>query len=188
MPYVHLRTHTEYSIVDGALRVEEMVPAAARDGQGALAISDFNNLFATVRFYKDALAAGVKPLIGCDVLVGSARNPGQQTRLLLLVQSHTGYLHLCDLLSRAWLGNQQRGRAVVQWEWLEGGLAEGLICLSGAQDGAIGQALLQGDTATALELARQHAAVFDGRFYIELQRGGHPASEAHVQAAVPLAA
>ncbi|MDE1980520.1 MAG: PHP domain-containing protein, partial [Betaproteobacteria bacterium] len=62
MPYVHLRTHTEYSIVDGALRVDDMVPAAVRDGQGALAITDFNNLFATVRFYKAALDAGVKPI------------------------------------------------------------------------------------------------------------------------------
>ncbi|MDD4885341.1 MAG: DNA polymerase III subunit alpha [Thiomonas sp.] len=188
MPYVHLRTHTEYSIVDGALRVDDMVPAAARDGQGALAITDFNNLFATVRFYKAALDAGVKPIIGCDVLLGSARNPGQFTRLLLLVQNHTGYLHLCELLSRAWLDNQQRGRAVVQWEWLEGGLAEGLIAFSGAHEGAIGAALLQGDTATARDLARQHAAVFEGRFYIELQRSGHAACEPHVQAAVPLAA
>ena len=188
MPYVHLRTHTEYSIVDGALRVDDMVPAAARDGQGALAITDFNNLFATVRFYKAALDAGVKPIIGCDVLVEGARQAGQTTRLLLLVQNHTGYLHLCDLLSRAWLGNQQRGRAVVKWEWLEGGLAEGLIALSGAQDGAIGQALLQGDTVTAQALARQYAAVFADRFYIELQRSGHAACEPHVQAAVPLAA
>ncbi len=188
MPYVHLRTHTEYSIVDGALRVDDMVPAAARDGQGALAITDFNNLFATVRFYKAALEAGVKPVIGCDVLVASPRDPAQPTRLLLLVQNRVGYLNLCELLSRAWLDNQQRGRAVLKWEWLEDGRAEGLIALSGAQDGAIGQALLQGDTRTAQTLARQHVAVFADRFYIELQRSGHVACEPHVQAAVPLAA
>jgi len=188
MPFVHLRTHTEYSIVDGALRVEDMVPAAARDGQGALAITDFNNLFATVRFYKAALDAGVKPLIGCDLLVSGMRNPQQHSRLLVLVQNRTGYLHLCELLSRAWLDNQQRGRAVVRWEWFAAGLAEGLIALSAAQDGAIGQALLQGDMALARELAQEHAAVFAGRFYLELQRAGHPQDEAHVQAAVPLAA
>ena len=188
MPYVHLRTHTEYSIVDGALRVDDMVPAAARDGQGALAITDFNNLFATVRFYKAALEAGVKPIIGCDVLVDSSRDPAQPTRLLLLVQNHVGYLNLCELLSRAWLDNQQRGRAVVKWEWLEDGRAQGLIALSGAQDGAIGQALLQGDARTAQALVRQHVAVFADRFYIELQRSGHAACEPHVQAAVPLAA
>lgn len=189
MPYVHLRTHTEFSIVDGMLRVDDMVSAAARDGQGALAITDFNNLFATIRFYKAALAVGVKPIIGCDVLVNGSRDAAQHTRLLLLVQNRTGYLHLCELLSRAWLHNQQRGRAVVRWEWLQDdGLAEGLIALSGAQDGAIGQALLQGDMAGALALARQHAAVFEGRFFIELQRSGHASCEPHVQAAVPLAA
>jgi DNA polymerase-3 subunit alpha len=188
MRYVHLRTHTEYSIVDGTLRVDDMVDAAVRDGQGALAITDFNNLFATVRFYKAALSAGVKPLIGCDVLVSGARDAAQPTRLLLLVQNRTGYLHLCELLSRAWLGNQHRGRAVVKWEWLEDGLAEGMIALSGAQDGAIGLALLHGDDAGARALARQHAKVFAGRFYIELQRSGDARCEPHVQAAVPLAA
>ncbi len=190
MPYVHLRTHTEYSIVDGALRVDDMVPAAAGDGQGALAISDLNNLFAAVRFYKAARAAGVKPIIGCDILVSGRDTPpqAQPSRLLLLVQDRRGYLNLCMLLSRAWLENQHRARAVVRWEWLEEGLADGLIALSGAHDGAIGQALLGGDAAGARELAHRHAALFDGRFYIELQRSGHAACEPHVQAAVPLAA
>ncbi len=191
MAFIHLRTHTEYSIVDGALRVDDMVPAAVADGQGALAITDLNNLFATVRFYKAARAAGVKPIIGCDVLLGhmTQGNSAPPQRLLLLVQNRRGYLNLCELLSRAWLENQQRGRAQIEWDWLEADdLAEGLIALSGARDGAVGQALLAGDAATARALAQRQARVFAGRYYIELQRAGHPQDEAHVQAAVPLAA
>jgi DNA polymerase III subunit alpha len=186
--FVHLRTHTEFSVVDGTLRVDEMVARAAADRQAALAITDLGNLFATIKFYKGARGAGVKPLIGADVWV---QTPGKEagappTRLLLLVQEHRGYLNLCELLTRAWTRNVQRDQAVIELAWLHE-LGAGLIALSGAQAGAIGQALLQGDEARAADVALQLAGLFPHRFYLEVQRAGRPDDERHVAAAVQLA-
>ncbi len=191
MAFIHLRTHTEYSVVDGTLRIDEAVDAAAADGQGALAITDLANLFGTVKFYGAARSAGVKPIIGADVWIepeGGDKNP---TRLLLLVQDRRGYLNLCELLSRGWVTNAPRGQPWLRWEWFDGpeqGLGAGLIALSGAEHGAIGQALLARDGARARDLALRAARTFPGRFYVEIQRAGLPANEAHVRAAVPLAA
>ncbi|MDE2120703.1 MAG: PHP domain-containing protein, partial [Betaproteobacteria bacterium] len=163
MSYVHLRIHTEFSIVDGSLRVDDAVEAARADAQGALAITDLNNLFAGVRFYKAARDAGVKPILGCDVRVvlPEASGQGEAAGLLLLVTDHRGYLNLCELLSRAWLQGQHGGEARMQWAWLaDDGLHEGLIALCGARQGAIGRALLAGDEARARLLARQHRELF----------------------------
>ncbi|MBW8829581.1 MAG: DNA polymerase III subunit alpha [Burkholderiales bacterium] len=187
MPFVHLRTHTEFSVVDGTLRIDEAVGAAASDGQAALAISDLSNLFGAIKFYSKARKKGVKPLIGADVWVEPEGGEKAARRLLLLVQNKQGYLNLCDLLSRAWLVNVQRGQAWVKWEWLEA-LNDGLIALSGGELGAVGQALMAQDTGRAKELASRLAGIFSNRFYIELQRAGQPGCEAHVRAAVPLAA
>ena len=190
MPFVHLRTHTEYSVVDGTLRVDAAAAAARADGQGALAVTDLNNLFATVKFYRACRSVGVKPIIGADLLMeplGDAGIDKQPTRLLVLVQSHAGYLNLCELLARGWTRNTQRAQAWMKWEWLAE-LAGGLICLSGADLGAIGVALLAGDGVRARAAAQRLAAIFPSRLYIELQRAGAPSNEAHVRAAVPLAA
>ena len=193
MGFVHLRVHTEFSVVDGTLRVDSAVAAAAADDQPALAITDLANLFGAVKFYTAARGAGVKPIVGADVWLepeaGAAGTPGerQPSRLLLLVRDAQGYLNLCELLSRAWLANVQRAQAWLKWQWL-GGLSDGLIALSGAHQGAVGQALLAGDAVRAQELAERLARLFPGRFYIELQRAGLPQHEAHVRAAVPLAA
>jgi len=191
MSFVHLRTHTEYSVVDGTLRIPEVAAAARADGQGALAISDLGNLFGAVKFYKACRGAGVKPLIAADVWMeplaevgGSDKNA---SRLLLLVQSERGYLNLCELLARAWTKNAQRNQAWVRWDWL-GELGDGLIALSGADGGAVGAALLAGDEERAIAAAQRLGTLFPGRFYIELQRAGLATHEAHVRTAVPLAA
>src|SRR6266446_3979256 len=113
MAFVHLRTHTEFSVVDGTLRIDEAVGAAASDRQAALAISDLSNLFGAIKFYSNARKKGVKPLIGADVWVEPEGGEKAASRLLLLVQNKQGYLNLCDLLSRAWLVNVQRGQAWV---------------------------------------------------------------------------
>ena len=198
--FVHLRTHTEYSVVDGILRIEPLAEAARADGQGALAITDLSNLFGAVKFYQACRAAGVKPLVGADLWLEPAPEGGdkQPSRLLVLVQNQRGYLNLCELIARAWTGNagnagnpgntgtSQRAPAWVKWAWL----AEhsgGLIALSGADLGAIGSALLAGDDARATALAQRLAAMFPQRFYIELQRAGLSTHEIHVRAAVTLA-
>ena len=191
MPFIHLRTHTEFSVVDGMLRIDALAAAARADGQGALAISDLNNLFGTVKFYSACRKQGVKPIIGVDVLMepngGAPGGDRQASRLLLLVQNTGGYLNLCQLLARGWISNAQRAQAWIKWEWLAE-LGDGLIALSGGDLGAVGQALLSGEAGRAEAMAQRLSALFPGRFYIELQRAGLPAHEPHVRAAVALAA
>ncbi len=189
MSFVHLRIHTEYSVVDGTLRVAEAAAAARADGQPALAITDLANLFGAVKFYKACRAAGVKPIVGADLWLEPVAALGERapSRLLVLVQDLRGWHSLSELLARAWTTNVQRNQAWVRWDWLAE-LGEGLIVLAGGDAGAVGQALLAGDTARARAIAERLAALFPGRFYIELQRAGQPAHEAHVRAAVPLAA
>ncbi len=186
--FVHLRLHTEFSIVDGTNRIEQVVAAAVADRQPALAITDLNNLFGAIKFYKAARSSGVKPLIGAEVtLEGLGSEPGTTSRLLLLVQEHRGYLSLSELLTRAWTSNVVRGQAVLKAAWLEE-LGAGLIALSGAQAGAVGQALLQADPARARDIALRLATWFPRRFYLEVQRAGRADDAAHVAAAVQLAA
>jgi DNA polymerase-3 subunit alpha len=186
MAFVHLRTHTEYSVVDGTLRIDDAIGAAAADGQGALAITDLSNLFGAVKFYGAARRAGVKPIVGADLWLEPDVGERAPSRIVVLAQNRQGYHHLCELLSRSWLHNAQRGQAWLQWAWLVE-LNEGLIVLSGAESGAIGQALLSGDLVRAEAVARRIDAVFPKRFYLELQRAGLPNHEAHVTAAVKLA-
>ncbi|MCZ2406793.1 MAG: DNA polymerase III subunit alpha, partial [Burkholderiales bacterium] len=184
--FVHLRLHTEFSVVDGTNRIDDVVASAAADGQPALAITDLNNLFGAIKFYRAARGKGVKPVLGAEIML-EAEAGHAPARMLLLVQSRQGYLHLSELLARAWTGNAAKGQALCSWAWLQE-LGEGLIALSGAQAGPVGQALLRGDEAGATDLALRLAGLFPHRFYIEVQRAGRPEDEAHVAAAVPLAA
>jgi len=191
MAFVHLRTHTEYSVVDGTLRVDDLVRAAERDGQGAVAITDLSNLFGAIKLYTAARKAGVKPIIGADVWIEPEGTDKHASRLLLLVQTRIGYANLCTLLTRAWTDDHPQHRARSQpwlrWNWLAE-CGTGLIALSGADQGVIGQALLARDKARAALVAQRLAGLFPGRFYLELQRAGAATNEAHVRAAVPLAA
>ena len=143
--FVHLRLHSEFSVVDGTNRIDDVVKAAATDGQPALAVTDLNNLFGGIKFYKAARGAGVKPVLGAEVVIeGLADDPAQTSRLLLLVQDHAGYLNLCELLARGWTQHVVREHAVIKQAWLRE-LSQGLIALSGAQSGAVGQALMKGN-------------------------------------------
>jgi len=184
--FVHLRLHTEFSVVDGTTRIDEVVKAAAKDGQPALAITDLNNLFGAIKFYKEGRGKGVKPILGAEVwLEGDAGAP--PARLLLLVLSRQGYLNLSELLARAWTRNLAKNLPLCTWDGLQE-LGGGLIALAGAQAGPVGQALMKGDGAGAAAVALRLAGIFPHRFYIELQRAGRAEDEAHVTAAVQLAA
>ena len=195
--FLHLRLHTEFSVVDGTNRIDEVVAAAAANNQPALAITDLSNLFGAVKFYKAARALGVKPIIGAEVMLQGFTDetpgamPGSHQpaapRVLLLVQDHQGYLNLSELLARAWTRNEGRGQALVHRDWLKECNA-GLIMLSGAQAGPVGQALMQGDTQRATDMALQLSTLFTHRFYLELQRAGRADDERHVSHTVQLAA
>jgi DNA polymerase III subunit alpha len=174
--FVHLRCHSEYSIVDGTVRIGDYVKAAKQDGMPALALTDLANLFGAVKFYNSARGKGLKPILGCDVWVENALQRDQPQRMLLLVQNAQGYRHLCELLSRAYLENQYRERAEIKAEWLQDKNA-GLLMLSGFLAGDIGQALQAGNRTQALQAARQWAQIFEGRYYLEVQRVHEPGSQ-----------
>ena len=187
--FTHLRLHSEYSIVDGLVRIDEVVDAAAADAQPALALTDLANLFGMVKFYKAARKKGIKPIIGCDVWITNEDERDKPSRLLLLVKNAAGYLQLCELISKAWLNNLHRGRAEIRAEWLEQlRPVDGLIALSGAHFGDIGIAFDNGNEAAAERNARRWAALFPGHFYIEIMRAGQPNQEMQVRQSIALAA
>ena len=197
--FVHLRLHSEFSITDGVVRIDDAVQAAEKDGMGALALTDLSNLFGLVRFYTAARSGGIKPIAGADVWVSNPQDPDQPHRLLLLVQNHSGYLNLCQLLSKASLENQSRGRAEVDPAWFalpasreedkaaNKTLAYGLIALSSGRWGDVGAALLAGQDDVAKTCALRWKGIFPNAFFIEVQRGGHPQDEKQLQLACHLA-
>jgi len=183
--FIHLRLHSEFSISDGTVRIDDAVQAAAADAMPALALTDLANQFGLVKFYKAARANGIKPIVGCDAWITHDAERDAPFRALLLAAAREGYLKLCTWLTRAYLTNQHRGRAELRREWFAEG-AEGLIALSGARDGDIGQALLQGNVAGAQRLARQWADAFPKRFFLEVQRAGRHDDDALVAATASL--
>jgi DNA polymerase-3 subunit alpha len=186
--FVHLRLHTEYSLVDSVIRVEELVDAVLAAEMPAVALTDQSNLFAMVKLYRAALERGIKPIVGVDLWV---REPGERTtpsRLTLLCQSEVGYRNVTRLLSRAYLEGQHRGVALVDRRWLCAESLRGLIALSCAGEGDVGRALVNAHDSEAERACEQWRALFEDRFYLELQRIGRPGEEEYIAAALALAA
>ena len=174
--FIHLRLHTEYSVADGLVRVDEAIKRAKGIGMPALGLSDLSNTFGWVKFYRAARGAGVKPVFGCDVWVTNAADRNRPSRLLLLVQHREGYRRLCELLTRAYQENLHRGHAEIDTAWLAEG-TDGLLALSGGDTGNVAQAILDDKPDAARAAAEAWAALFPGRYYLELQRFGQPHTE-----------
>ncbi|MFT3905492.1 MAG: DNA polymerase III subunit alpha [Steroidobacteraceae bacterium] len=186
--FVHLRLHTEYSLVDSVVRIKELMKATAGAGMPALALTDQGNLFAMVKFYRGALGAGLQPIIGVDLELREADAKQAPTRLTLLAQNLAGYRNLTRLVSRAYLEGQSRGTPQVERDWLSPAATSGLIALSCAQEGDIGRWLLNGKPAQAEAALDFWLQRFADRFYVEVQRVGHAQEEAYLNAVLPLAA
>ena len=184
--FVHLRVHSEFSLFDSVIRIPDLIALTRELGMPAVALTDLSSLFGAVKFYKEAVSAGVKPLLGADLFMENPADPNKPHRLLLLCQNLDGYRLLCRLLSRAYVEGQHSGRPCIRRDWFEGPIT-GLIALSGAEAGDIGQALLAGNVAHADDLVQAYAQLFPGRFYLELQRANHPYQEDYIHAAVALA-
>ncbi|HEX4152837.1 MAG TPA: DNA polymerase III subunit alpha [Steroidobacteraceae bacterium] len=181
--FVHLRLHTEYSLLDGIVRVPELMAAVAKAAMPAIALTDQSNLFAMVKFYKEAQAAGIKPLIGVDAWI---REPGERTppsRAVFLCQNLTGYRHLTQLVTRSFLEGQTRGVPMMDRAWLSRATLDGLIALSGGMQGDIGQALARGKLDEAARFLARWQELCGDRFYLEVQRTGR-AGEAPLSDAV----
>lgn len=184
--FIHLRLHTEFSLVDGLVRIKPLVKRVAELGMPAVAVTDVCNFYGLIKLHQAAFAAGVQPLFGADLRVIEADDPDRAYPLCLLTMNQTGYQNLTALISRAYTEGQHLGVPYVQREWLEE-YAEGLIALSCGAAGDIGQALLGEKAALAEERARYWMGVYPDRFYIELHRTGREGDETHLHAAVALA-
>jgi DNA polymerase-3 subunit alpha len=186
--FVHLRLHTEFSLVDSILRVPELLAATASAGMPAIAVTDQYNLFAMVKFYREGLSQGIKPIIGVDLLVAETAERRGSSRLTLLCQNQEGYRNVTRLVTRAYLEGQKNGPPMVERSWLTRESLTGLIALSGAAAGDIGCALVNGRPSDAQAQLEFWLARCGDRFYIELQRLGRPDEESYIAAAVELAA
>jgi DNA polymerase III subunit alpha len=185
--FVHLRLHTEYSLLDGIVRVPELMTAVAALKMPAVALTDQSNLFAMVKFYKEALSSGIKPVIGVDAWI---REPGERaapTRIVFLCQNLIGYRHLTQLVTRSFLEGQQRGAPMMDRSWITREALQGLILLSGGAQGDIGQALGRGRDDEAARCLSRWQELCGDRFYLEVQRTGRASEQIYSEAVVDLA-
>ena len=176
--FSHLRIHTEFSIVDGTCRIDDLVQAAKNDGQTALAITDVNNLFATVKFYTACRKAGIKPVIGCEIALKGLNDGMELPKIILLAKNQQGYLNLCRVLTLLWTQSADSSQAAVGWDAIESH-REGLILLCGGLHGPIGQAIRSGSLEKAQEWAQTFSKAFQDHFYLEIQRAGRVEDELH---------
>ncbi len=186
--FVHLRLHTEYSLVDSVVRVPALMQAVAAASMPAVALTDQANLFAMMKFYRAALDCGVKPIVGVDLLVAESGERQQSSRIALLCQTQAGYRNVTRLVSRAYLEGQRRGTPMIDRRWLTASELEGTVALSCATDGDVGRALANGREHEAERALDFWLDVFGDRFYLELQRIGRAEEEAYIASAVMLGA
>jgi DNA polymerase-3 subunit alpha len=183
--FVHLRAHSEYSLRDGILRIKPTMASLADMQMPAFALTDYNNLFAAVKFYRAAVAQGIKPIFGCDLILHT-EGSDPLNEFTLLVASQEGYKNLIEIISRSYVEGQVRGEPRVKPEWLTE-LHSGLICMSGSSRGQLGQLLVKSNIKEARTCAKWWAETFVDSFYIEVQRTGRSGDEDHLHQAVDLA-
>ncbi len=186
-PFVHLHLHTEYSLHDSTVRIAELMQRCAVEDMPAVALTDRCNLFALVKFYKKAMAAGVKPIIGVDLRIYNDDEPNRPYTIIMLCQNESGYRNLSRLVTRAFLEGQIKGEPLIRREWLTAESCEHLIALSGGLHGDVGQALLNGHEEQAREYLGEWRRLFGDRYYLELIRTGRSGEEDCVQASLALA-
>lgn len=165
-PFIHLHTHSAYSLAEGAIPVKDLIKLCKKENMPAVAVTDTNNLFGAMEFAKTAKSSGIQPILGCQVSLGL-----EEHQLVILVQSESGYRNICKLISEAYLSGESHEAPHTNWESLEE-LSKDLICLSGGLRGPIGQYLLHRQSKAANEVTKRLKKIFKDRFYIELQRHG----------------
>jgi DNA polymerase-3 subunit alpha len=183
--FIHLRVHSEYSIIDGTVRIPALMKKVAELNMPAVAITDFSNMFALVKFYRAALKNGIKPIIGADLLVKES-DQQEHFRITFLCMNNVGYRNLTELITRAYIDGQSGGLPTVERAWAEE-LHEGLLVLSGGREGDIGLMLLKDAVADAENSLDRWSSIFAERFYIELQRTGREDEEHYNEKALELA-
>ena len=184
--FVHLRVHSEFSLVDGIVKIKALVKHTSDYAMPAVALTEQSNLFSLVKFYRATQAQGIKAIAGSDVYIYNPEEPTSPFRLTLLASNNTGYITLTELISKAYQEGQHQGVPMLKKQWIKDN-HQGLIVLSGAMEGDIGQALLAGNNELAEECAHYWSTLFDQSFYLELQRVGKNDEENYINTVVDLA-
>ncbi|MGL9760231.1 MAG: DNA polymerase III subunit alpha [Symbiopectobacterium sp.] len=184
--FVHLRVHSDYSMIDGLAKVGSLVKKAAALSVPALAITDFTNLCGLVKFYGSAHGAGVKPIVGADVLVSSDMLGDELAQLTLLAMDNEGYQNLTLLISSAYQRGYGAKGPTIKRDWLIK-YGKGLLLISGARQGDIGKFILRGNQALVEQSLAFYQEHFPNRYYLELIRTGRPDEESYLHAAIELA-
>ena len=185
--FIHLHLHSEYSLVDGTVRIDELVDRAHALGMPAVALTDQGNLFAVIKFYQAAEKKGLKPIVGAEMWLRTGEDGGERSRIVLLCRHQTGYRNLCRLVSRAYQEGQHQGIAYLDRGWLTPATVDGLIALGGpASD--VGAAIADGALGRARERLRFWQETFGGDFHLEAVRTGRPGEEKFIDAALALGA
>src|SRR5690554_6406039 len=184
--FVHLRVHSEYSMVDGLVRVKPLIKRVAELGMPAVGLTEQSDMCLLVLLYKYANSSGVKPVIGADCRLEHPEESEQPFRLTLLAQNDEGYLNLKGIISLGYTQGQHFGKPIIKRQWLEE-QSGGLIALSGSKMGDVGKALLAGKQDLAIERARYWMELYPGAFYLELQRTGRSRDEDCLHLSVELA-
>ena len=184
--FVHLNLHTEFSLVDGILRIGPLIERTKALGMPAVAVTDRANLFCMVRFYRAAVAAGIKPIIGIDLPIEPESNDIPAGHLTLLAINDSGYRQLTRLLTRCYMAERSAGVPVAARAWVSEHAGD-VIAISPGPGGDIGQALLHGPHGEAERRADAWASAFPGRFYLGVQRTGRGGDEPCLASTVDLA-
>ncbi|KJF96699.1 DNA polymerase III subunit alpha [Photobacterium leiognathi] len=184
--FIHLRVHSDFSMIDGLAKVKPIVKKASDLGMPALAITDFTNLCGLVKFYFAAHDAGMKPIIGADFKVQSAEMGDELFELTILAANNEGYKNLTLLISEAYQRGHVQHLPVIDKEWLINH-REGLIVLSGGKNGDVGKALLKGNQKMVDSFVSFYKTHFPDSYYLELVRTGRADEEAYLHFAVELA-
>ncbi|MBM7038170.1 DNA polymerase III subunit alpha [Vibrio ulleungensis] len=185
--FVHLRIHSDFSMIDGVSKVPPIVKKVAELGMPAMALTDFTNLCGLVKYYNAAHNNGIKPIIGADFLMQSDELGDELTHITVLASDNKGYNNLTLLISEAYLRGHVQHSPVIDKEWLAK-YNQGLIVLSGAKDGEVGKALLKGNSDLANQCVDFYQQHFADRFYLELTRTGRADEESYLHFALELAA
>ncbi len=187
MSFVHLRVHTEYSLVDSIIRVEELVARSVEFAMPAVGVTEVQNIYSAIKVYSTCVRNGVKPIIGVEAHIENKKNAKSPHHLVLLCQNNEGYRSLCVLLSKAHKQAKTGQSIQMQHEWLTPESCQGLIALSGAQQGEIGQNLLLNRPDDARFALERLGNVFKDRFYLEISRFGAQYEVAYEDAVLELA-
>ena len=186
-PFVHLHVHSDFSLVDGVIKIKSLIEESKENEFPSIALTDQSNMFALIRFYKAAMEAGIKPICGVDLLIRNDEDLNKPHVIIFLIQNNIGYKNLTELVSKSYREGQHLGRPMINLDWLTPKSCEGIIALSGGRDGDIGRALLLDNENLAKKRLERWLKIFDSRFYLQLVRTGRIHEENYLHSCIQLA-